>query len=282
MYTLNNPTEEEERLLNSWFDDGIATYHAFQRERGEEGTEHLQGYVRFKTNRRLVSVRKLLDRGHWEVARGSHGQCVEYVTKEESRVAGPWTYGSHECKQGERSDLHGVAERVRGGMRLRQIAEEEPAMYVRYWRGFGELRRRLGGGVCMRDVKCWVYFGRTGTGKTYRCYEEAAHRGIDLFRPIINLAGQVWFQGYDGEEGILFDDFTGKCSISLFLQILDRYPMQVEMKGSSAWSTWKHVWITSNLDPRDWWAGISEAHMAALTRRFSRVEEFSENKFGMG
>lgn len=88
------------------------------------------------------------------------------------------------------------------------------------------------------------------------------------------IAGsKVWFDGYDGEESILFDDFVGGPPVTLMLQILDIYPLRVEVKGGTVQAKWVRVYITSNLEVREWWDGsMYPEHRAALERRLTRVE----------
>lgn len=78
--TINNPKEEEYKvpLPAGWVLEG-------QIERGEEGTEHFQGYL--KTNQvRFSAVKKVFPRAHIEVARNVKA-LQNYVHKESTRVA---------------------------------------------------------------------------------------------------------------------------------------------------------------------------------------------------
>lgn len=78
MFTLNNYTEEEEAsvaLLG-------AQYTVYGKEVGESGTPHLQGYVYFKSQRTLESLKKRIPRAHWEIRKGSHEQAREYCVKD--------------------------------------------------------------------------------------------------------------------------------------------------------------------------------------------------------
>jgi hypothetical protein len=59
-----------------------------QEEKGEKGTPHLQGCIKFKDKKRLTAVVKMMP-CHWEKARD--WDClVEYCQKEESRVGKQW------------------------------------------------------------------------------------------------------------------------------------------------------------------------------------------------
>lgn len=56
------------------------------------------------------------------------------------------------------------------------------------------------------------------------------------------------------------------------LRLLDRYPLAVEVKGSSVQVQATQWIITSNLHPSEWYLKASLEHKAALTRRFTKVE----------
>lgn len=83
--TINNPTEEDKQTWSS------ATTHHFvkeakgQLEKGENGTLHIQGYLRTDPVR-FSQVKKLFPRAHIEVARNAPA-LSRYCEKEETRVA---------------------------------------------------------------------------------------------------------------------------------------------------------------------------------------------------
>jgi len=66
--------------------------------------EHYQGFATFKTPSRLAKVKEVLgcDSAHIEKAKGTPLQAWEYCTKEETRIDGPWTYGTPPQGQGTR------------------------------------------------------------------------------------------------------------------------------------------------------------------------------------
>lgn len=91
--TINNPDETTcSRLL------GLGTTSSLKRavwqlERGESGTEHIQGVFEFKSRVRFeLAKRTIGDTAHLEPSRNWEA-AYKYCTKSETRVSGPWAIG---------------------------------------------------------------------------------------------------------------------------------------------------------------------------------------------
>lgn len=119
------------------------------------------------------------------------------------------------------------------------------------------------------EKQVFVFWGSTGTGKSRRAWDEA---GLDAFPKDPNT--KFW-DGYSGQQHVVIDEFRGAISISHFLRWLDRYPVIVEIKGSSCVLKATTFWITSNLSPDDWYDGLDNETKLALRRRFTSVVHFS-------
>lgn len=79
VFTLNNYTREMSAIVREKL--GSDGFYIFGREVGELGTPHLQGYVEFH---RRVRPMKICLEGliHWEKAKGSKQENIEYCTKD--------------------------------------------------------------------------------------------------------------------------------------------------------------------------------------------------------
>lgn len=90
-----------------------------------------------------------------------------------------------------------------------------------------------------------------------------------------------WFDGYDGHPVLLLDDFSGassKMSLSYTLQLLDRYPITVEVKGDSVPLLATKIFITTNNHPSTWYKWTNRRiQYAALARRVHFVVCFDED-----
>lgn len=277
-FTLNNYSEDDERLLSAAGSElpEPYCYLIFGRERGESGTPHLQGFVCFNRRVTFSSAKGyLVERVHLERAKGSPKQASDYCKKE-----GDYSeFGVLPGGRGTRTDLTRVAELVRSGENLSKISEEVPAAFIKYSTGILRLRmlyrpdREL-------PPEIQVFWGKTGTGKTSRCHGFV--RASDMWICPGRTGGHVWFDGYDNHSVVLFDDFDGSWfQLSYLLKLLDRYVFKVPVKCGFTWWCPKHIYITSNLKPEDWYPNANAAQVAALNRRlkeFGKVTEVTSTK----
>jgi len=106
-----------------------------------------------------------------------------------------------------------------------------------------------------------VFWGPTGTGKSRRAWDEAT---LDAYPK--DPRTKFW-DGYNGQENVVIDEFRGSIDIAHLLRWFDRYPVIVEIKGSSVVLTAKNFWITSNLSPDVWFPECDSETLSALRRR---------------
>ena len=123
--------------------------------------------------------------------------------------------------------------------------------------------------VRRESVDVYYIEGPTGIGKTYGIFE----RFPDAYRPIVS-GDKVWFDGYDGQETLLLDELRGNIKMSMLLQLLDPYPLKVEVKGGMVPAKWKRVFITTNTPPEKWYPHLSAEDprtFSALLRRIGHT-----------
>lgn len=217
--------------LSSWLEAiPSVRYAVWQVEAAPStGQLHVQGAVRFATAKRLSAVKKLFPTAHLEVA-GNWDRLKEYCTKEETRVAGPWTLGK-DLGSGHRSDLDCLAQGIADGRSIRSIAEEAPATYVRNYKGLAALQSILHAPTAM-DRRVALFVGDTATGKTRMVYDNLS----EVYS--VFCLRTPWFDGYTGQENVLFDECgPGMMNHNFLKRLLDRYPITVPIKGGSvAWN----------------------------------------------
>lgn len=266
VYTLNNYTEDELNHFINLNHEKVA-FHSFGKEVGENGTPHLQGHLELRSRMRMAQAKQLLcARVHLEVRRGSFEQAQQYVEKD----GDVHMYGQRISKgAGARSDLVAVHEALREGQSLRAISNEYFSAFVRYQRGITAWKN-LNSAHVAQQKSIIVYHGRTGSGKT-----RAVHDNLPSTEDLWCYPGSGWFDGYDGQSIALFDDFSGgEFKINYLLKLLDRYPMQVAVKGGFVQWCPQEIYLTSNLKPEDWYRNAHPEHVRALFRRFTNVVHF--------
>jgi len=255
MFTINNPTTAVEDQPRLW----RFKYLIFQRERGAEGTEHLQGYVIFDTNRRLNGLKKVNSRAHWEYRQGSHEQAVAYCSKEDTRIEGPWILGEPPAP-GQRNDLTLALADVRDGMSELELADKYGATWARNYRALSRFRTLISKPRNFK-TRVTVVYGPTGTGKSRYCSQN--------YPSAYWKSEGSWYDDYEGHREVIFDEFNGTWfPWSVLLRLCDRYPMQVPVKGSFGNFVAKHVFFVSNQDPQTWYPNC---YWPAFDRRIDDI-----------
>lgn len=265
-FTLNNPLDSEIENLKKNAEQ--FRYLVFQLERGNaEGTLHLQGYIYSAKPKRLGGWKSVIgQRAHIEPARGSPSQNREYCTKEDTRVDGPWEFGSMP-NPGSRTDIAGAIETAKEGASLEEIIERHPEEFVKYHKGLMAARLLFQPRRNWKTEVFWFY-GETGTGKSRQAYEAYP----DAYT---KMPSCKWWDGYDGQDTVIVDDYRRDlCTFSELLRLFDRYPMQIETKGGTQQFLAKRIIITTPKSPRDTWAGRTEEDLQQLLRRIEHVQYF--------
>lgn len=261
--------------------DGTVRYICFQLECGEGGKEHFQGYVEFNRSVRLTDVRRIVsDTAHWEPRRGTAAQARNYCQKDDTRVEGPWEHGSHSGGSGERTDLIAFRDAIKEGENKENLYESHPALMARYPRFYNSLKM-IKRPKRTDDFVVTLIYGDPGVGKTKFIWDkwEDAEGG---FWQLPVVTSQLWFDTYDGQMHVLMDDFAGsksRVSLSTTLQVLDRYPIMVPIKGGFVWWNPRRIAVTTNVHPDNWfdWKDRTSSY-AALRRRFHIVYVWLEGQ----
>lgn len=251
-----------------------------QLERGEERTEknpegflHWQIYVENSTPVRFSTLRGLLPSAHIERRRGSRREAFEYCTKEGTRVGEPVHWGEIELEdqQGRRSDLEEMHAEILGGVSLGEVLKRYPGALrnVAGLRALAELVEKEKRSTAMRDVVVTYLQGPAGAGKT--SYVMGQHPVEKIFR-VTDYKHP--FDSYSGQEVLVLDEFQGQLDFHFFLNLIDRYPLELPARYRNRWAAFSEVWVVSNADFEDQYVfhRVDELDVA-FRRRFTAVME---------
>jgi len=275
-FTINNPTIEQ-LPPNVWPD---VQYVIWQHEKGEQGTEHIQGYVCFTKTKRLDWVKEhTCYEAHWAPRMGSHTQAKHYCMKPVAgctckhctdavgqKLGGHWEHGDDSAiadKQGQRNDLQACKVMLDRGATEVEIAEEHFGPWVRYHKAFERYRRLVHGTARNWITRITVYWGAPGIGKSRRARLEAGEGAYWLPQP---EAGTVWWDGYDGQDVVVIDEFYGWIKRVAMQRLCDSTPLLVANKGGYTPFRAKHIIVTSNTPPSQWWPTVG---LGAMERRLT-------------
>lgn len=238
-FTLNNYSGEEYSSIEQYCRT-VGRYAIIGKERGEQGTPHLQGYISFSSARRFDAVKKGLgSRVHLERARGSADQNRNYCSKE-----------------GDFTEFGTIPEKVGGDSLEEKIAKSkrllDPTVPLDTLVDDGTLnaysyllidKTRMAiaakGEPFMPDgVRgVWIW-GPPGSGKTRHVWE--------TYPGLYEKAQNKWFDGYCGERYILLDDLDTDVLSHYLKRWMDRYPVKGEVKGGTIQLRHYKFIVTSN------------------------------------
>lgn len=187
-YTLNNYNESDELRLQRL----ECKYHVYGRERGEQGTDHLQGFVIFSTRKRFTAAKSLIGNlAHIEVARGASHQAADYCKKD-----GDYFEFGTPPSQGKRTDWDNYIEwcKQRDGIPTqREIILEYPALWARYHQRCLDIAEAFAPSPKLVEGE-----PRPGWQQDAydRCLADAHPRTIEFFVDPLGNKGKSWFAAF--------------------------------------------------------------------------------------
>lgn len=268
-------------------------YVIWQREKAPTtGHIHLQAYVELFRPCTHVMLKRMFKcpTMHIEKRYGTQEQAIDYCKKDyEGKLPddGPFEYGTKATTDGSTGGRNlslTNAVKVTQEKGVNSLITEDPVAFVKWHKGLRELEytmKLLDAGKKDRYLEVMVFFGEPGSGKTMTAFDFCRKSNLDYYilcPPDRNQT--IWFNGYNGQQALIIDEMNGNwISWTMILRMLDKYPLQLQQKGSMTWAQWTYVILTSNAHPKDWYptyAGGQDSY--ALQRRITKIIHFTGNE----
>lgn len=225
----------------------------------DTGRQHIQGYVAWENPRSLKKFQQDigLKRFHYEVTRGTPLQASNYCKKDGKF----WEFGTLP-QQGERTDWNKAINDLNNGSDIVTVVAEQPQLLpaIRSLEKYKSLLDKS----THRDVKVIFLVGSPGTGKTRWAW--------DNYPDLYSKPEGHWWDGYTGQQTILLDDYYGDIPYSIFLKVLDRYPLNLPIKGGFTPAKYTTVIITSNKSFTRWYQEPNNA----IARRIHEIKNLDD------
>jgi len=206
------------------------------------GKMHYQGYCELWRAYDFAVIKRLLGKEtHLEDRKGTAQEASDYCKKDNK-----YTEEGTISKQGHRTDLDRVIHDVESGYSMRNVAKNNPAEYIKYHKGIEKYKNLL---IEPRnwETEVIVLYGKTGTGKSRKARELCNNYWV--WTP----QRGSWFDGYEGQEDVIMEEYRGQLPLGMMLSLTDRYECPVQVKGGMVEFCPKRIVITSPKHPKDWY-----------------------------
>lgn len=239
------------------------------------GKPHIQ--YTGSTSHRLRTLGKIM--GGWCAKAVAPQESTNYCSSKNKGNWDEWGVRPDFTKnQGKRSDIENIIIDIKNGASEKIISEMYPGYYGRNHKNVRQLINRWGPSQFIRTTKRKVYvlWGPSGSGKT----KTIAQLLTDDHCRLSNVDNTMWWNDYRGQNQVFLDDFKGGMKYNTLLGILDPWyntKVCVGMGGDMTWMTADTIYITSTMQPHDWYPDRSE--WSELQRRITCTVSIMHENF---
>lgn len=283
--TINNPIEKgfgHEEIKGIMKNIKSCIYYCMADEiGGETNTFHTHLFIACRSAIRFTTLQNRFPGAHFECAKGTCEQNRDYVFKE-----GKWlndTKGDTNQRethyewgempverQGKRNDLDDLYDMIKCGMSNYEIIEECPT-YMMNIDKIERCRQTIRDEQyknTWRNVQTVYVYGQTGSGKTRSIMEkygyEHVYRCTDYDHP---------FDGYKGQDVIVFEEFRSSLKIQDMLNYLDGYPLVLPCRYANKVACFTKIFIVSNIALREQYPDLQKQYEETWTAFLRRIHE---------
>ena len=264
-------------------------YFCMADEIATTGTYHTHIFLYSPSPIRFSTVKNRFPTAHIDKTYGSAKENRDYIRKEgkwaetdkaETKVPDTFLeWGDMPAEKEEKApQMYKLIQEVREGISTANIIEGSPNLAFRV-RDIDTLRQTLLSDRYAsenRKIEVWYIFGASGTGKTRGIYER--HDAKDICRITNYRNGRgISFDGYTGQDVLVFEEFHSQIPIEDMLNYLDIYPLSLPARYSDRVACYTRVYITSNLPLEKQYRNVqwdSLETWRAFIRRIHKVLEY--------
>jgi hypothetical protein len=256
--TINNPIEKgytHDSIKSILSTMKSIIYWCISDEIGENETYHTHIYLQGRSGIRFSTIRSHFDGGHYEMAKGTAQQNMEYVSKtgkwkdnKKSETSVPGTFeewGEIPIeRQGRRNDLDDLYSMIKDGYSDYQILEIMPESILNLEKldRVRQVIRYEQFKDTFRDIDVFYVYGNTATGKSRSIMEKYGYSNVfrvtDYRHP---------FDSYRGQDVVVFEEFRSSFYFSDMLNYLDGYPLELPCRYVNKYACYTKVYIVSNV-----------------------------------
>lgn len=243
---------------------------------------HLQGYIHMLKEITFKKLILLYGFTHVEQAKGTEAHNYAYCTKADTATGkyqmlqegSSWTRDI--ARATKRKKMDDLVTDLQQGATEKDLCRKYTKLFLRHSNGIPTaIRHFKPEPPATRSVNVVLLTGSTGTGKSHWARQYAHYHRQRIYPKQIQQAQDTqWFDGYDGQEILLFDDFgRGQIGFRQLLTYLDVYALKVQIKGDSVQAAWSTVIITTNEALEEWYPNDD---IAPLKRRIKHIHHCNE------
>ena len=253
----------EERIKNQKNQKGenLVKYLSIGKHTGEKtGYQHVHMNLEMTDQKTGYWVKNTLfgcNDMRCEPRRGTREQCDAYLTKDHQFRE---IINLRRLKPGRRTELEDVYDMIQEGATFWDLYDQHFDTVVRNEKGIRDyiaMRNEIEAtSTIYEPPEVIVYVGPSGSGKSWHCSEDPDYMAGGYRFPI-QMDSKIYFDGYNNQKTIWFDEFSGKTMQFLnFCQLADRFGARYETKGGPVLIYGlKKILISTVEYPALWWSG---------------------------
>ncbi|GAC77836.1 replication protein, partial [uncultured marine virus] len=233
--------------------------------------EHWQGYAEFRSPKTIKAAQKTLAIGaaHMEGRRGTRTEAADYCKKD--NIFEEFGERKQDDAPGTRTDLLHMKRAIDEGKSTEELWDLDFGTMSRYGKAMKEYQDLKARKRFRTEMTKGIwYWGETGVGKSHKAFSEFS----DETHYNLPVGDKGWWDGYEGQETVVINDFRGCIPYAQMLQLVDKWPHSVSRRGREPRQfTSKQVIVTSPMPPDKVYCQQNEKadSISQLLRRFTVI-----------